>query len=360
MKVLVVAYCNGNLGDDLFVYELCRRYPEHSFYLVGKSEYKSIFSECTNLHYVEQYSRIWNTYVKIHNKIRKLKRKTPDSQITSIRLFLKKICDVTVLIGGSVFIQNENWKLELCNRKRLFDKNSYWLGCNYRLGNTIEYQKEYSEFLKGIKDICFRDKASYGVFKDNPNARLASDILFGVDIPECSQGDYYIISAIDIERKIEKGLSGDKYYCLMAECAKEIIKRGYNVLFFSFCEAEGDMKAISTILSKIDDKEKITVYNHDSISRSLEYIANCRGIITARFHGMVLGIKCGKQVYPMIYSDKTLQVLKDIEYSGDYCYISDTESNSADKIFNEMDKGYTVKPDLNPEEHFKMLDKVLV
>lgn len=44
MKVLIDAYLEGNFGDDLLVYIICRRYKNVDFYIFADDEYKKTIS----------------------------------------------------------------------------------------------------------------------------------------------------------------------------------------------------------------------------------------------------------------------------------------------------------------------------
>ncbi len=48
-KVMIYAYCNFNLGDDLFIKILCERYPEVHFLLYAPIEYKYYFKWLPNI-----------------------------------------------------------------------------------------------------------------------------------------------------------------------------------------------------------------------------------------------------------------------------------------------------------------------
>ena len=359
MKVLIIAYCNGNLGDDLFIYELCNRYKNHTFYLVGLEQYRELFQECSNLHYINQNGRMWRYYAKVRNRIRKVLNKRTDTMLTTIRLVLKKFCGLTVLIGGSVFMQGDNWKEELEIRKQLLPGQTVLLGCNYRLANSEEYRSAYTELFRSVKDICFRDRASYEQFQSLPNVRVASDILFGLTAEGCRTEKYYIISVIDVTKKVQKQEHAEMYYKRMAECADFLQEQGQKVVLFSFCEGEGDMAAIAEVQSYMSETKNVEVLNHKNIKESLDCIRNCKGLITARFHGMVLGINYGKEVYPVIYSDKTTQVLRDIEFTGAYAKIAELDTITAEEMFRQMESGYQVREDRNPQEQFKILDEIL-
>lgn len=47
-RVLVCAYLAGNLGDDLLVTILCRRYPKVEFHMLAEERYKQRFAALSN------------------------------------------------------------------------------------------------------------------------------------------------------------------------------------------------------------------------------------------------------------------------------------------------------------------------
>src|SRR5690606_11653244 len=97
-----------NLGDDLFIKILCERYPETRFILYAQSEYKNSFNDVKNITVIPSdtlFKRGFNfifSKLKVNNFLQHL---------------LAKKCDAAVYIGGSLFIQQEEWK-EKYNRKR--------------------------------------------------------------------------------------------------------------------------------------------------------------------------------------------------------------------------------------------------
>ena len=48
-KVFVHAYCRQNLGDDMFVLRLLRRYPDVKFYAAVDPRYRTAFASENNL-----------------------------------------------------------------------------------------------------------------------------------------------------------------------------------------------------------------------------------------------------------------------------------------------------------------------
>ena len=56
-KVLIRAFLNHNLGDDLFVYILCNRYKRTKFDIIGETKYKNIEACAENLHFISEDKR---------------------------------------------------------------------------------------------------------------------------------------------------------------------------------------------------------------------------------------------------------------------------------------------------------------
>ena len=68
-RVFVHAYFAGNFGDDLFVYILCKRYPETRFCILTDSryQYKRTFSDINNLkiyYYDDIKVKKWDSFWK--------------------------------------------------------------------------------------------------------------------------------------------------------------------------------------------------------------------------------------------------------------------------------------------------------
>ena len=94
-KVLLDMYLKKNLGDDLFLKIISERYPNIEFYIQPTTDYeKSFFSK--NIHFIRNnITRAINVFEK--------KFKIANSFITNV---LKKKNDIFIVLGGSMFIEN--------------------------------------------------------------------------------------------------------------------------------------------------------------------------------------------------------------------------------------------------------------
>lgn len=104
------------------------------------------------------------------------------------------------------------------------------------------------------------------------------------------------------------------------ESISSYIQYKYNDLelirLFSFCQPEGDVKAIEDLKSILPDmiKDKIEVVAYDGDYRTfLEKFSEVELLLATRFHAMILGFVYGIKTVPIIYSDKMTHVLNDID-----------------------------------------------
>lgn len=87
-RIYVQAYCQSNLGDDLFVLHLARRYPETEFYLYAVGDNQKAFLSQSNL----RLPRAWD----------RLRRKGRHMLGLGAEPFDGQGLDGTVVIGGSI------------------------------------------------------------------------------------------------------------------------------------------------------------------------------------------------------------------------------------------------------------------
>lgn len=360
-RVFLYAYDKINLGDDLFVHTIVKRYPKVQFYLWSNKENIRTFQELSNLRVVDEDSK----FLKVLQKIR-------PSLIPRYKAFLEKRCEAVVYIGGSLFIEYDNWKQILSWWEyEATNRPFYVLGANFGPYKSEDYRKKLDGIFASMKDVCFRDNYSYQKFKNNPRVRRASDILFSLEMPKVDAIKKQIfVSLIDLESKDEGqnrlSIYEDSYMQYMATVIRDYAKQGYKIILSSFCKNEGDEKAIDKIKALLDDgfKEHIFECNYDGTNSRelLQTIAESEIIVTSRFHGVILGIAAGRPVFPVIYSDKTLHVLDDMGFKGSYADIRRIQAVEPEQCV-ALAESFTVKTveelKVSAQQHFKILDEVL-
>ena len=349
MKNYLQAYLNLNLGDDLFVDIISKRYEKQKFYVLAGKNYKDIF----------------NSNIKIKNSIyvRILKKIVVKLNIAPERLFFRNY-DNKISIGGSMFIENHDRNFKYRIKTNI--KNQYYIGSNFGPYETEHYFKGYYNIFKNAKDVCFREKYSYNLFKDIENVRYAPDIVFSMDISkiEIQNEKRVIISVIDCERKCDVSLK-EKYENKIIQLIQFFLKREYRVTLMSFCKAEKDEDAIQSILLKCSDKFKRnidTYFYSGNLKEAIEIISKSQVIVGSRFHANILGLLFQKTVIPICYSKKTINVLEDMEFKGCIIDIKEIDNWDVNKIpMDSLIYKYDVSKQIKKaEEQFKELDKLFL
>ena len=89
--------------------------------------------------------------------------------------------------------------------------------------------------------MCFRDEASYNIFKDVPSTRLSTDVAFTLDTSKyISTTDKTVLfSIIDGRKKFDMAIS-DQYEREIIKIARQMAANGYRIILMSFCKDEGD------------------------------------------------------------------------------------------------------------------------
>jgi len=373
MKIAhIYAYVNGNLGDDLFVDILCRRYQNVKFILIGPRGNETSLKHIKNLIYIPEDLLLFKVLNKVYVTILKLRKESRQNNryIFSLNL-VSHLCKVNIAIIGSAFIQFRDWRLKL--NAQWFERKPYFIGCNFGPYESQEFFDTYENLFKKASQISFRDEYSYNLFKHIKNVSYSSDIIFSLqDKKEEKNDGYYLVSLIDLDKDNNLGDKTIKsvYEEKCAEILKYLIGQKKEIVFLSFCDNQGDNLVIKRIMDNIlsrdhdliKNKVKYFSYNEIGMEKTLELIKNCDSIISSRFHGTILGFLYKKRVLPIIYSEKMTNVLNDLGFSGNYITIENIKEISLETIesqFLKMDENDRIKNVLSANEHFKLLDRVL-
>lgn len=353
-KVFVQAYFHCNLGDDLFIKILCERYPDTDFILVAPKQNMKKIDGVNNLKIVRR-----NIFFRICNKIqKKVFHKTSEGYIASR-------CDCTVLLGGSMFMElsQEKWKRILRNYSDICRSSDYFfvIGTNFGPYFSSDFFNKYRKFFERTDSIVFRDKWSYDLFSDLKQVSYAPDVVFNLKIPNLKKEKQIVISPIYIENRAE--LSGcDKYYSSLAKLCDQAVAEGYSIAMLSFCKEQKDDMACEKIISmtseNVRESIKQIVYE-GNIDDFLKIISSSEAVVATRFHSMILGFLMSCKVYPIIYSNKSINVLNDLEFKGKFDDIRKIQSLSIADVLNDNNYINVDEMVYNAEQQFLALDKFL-
>lgn len=355
-KVILKFYSKTNLGDDLLVKILLDRYI-NKFMIIDSGNSKFYINHSNALLY---RNNLIKYYFKLVGKF--LKRVN-----YSYTVFSRKY-DLLIYIGGSLFIENDN--INLWKREKIFFQNLripyYIIGSNVGPFKSSEFVRLLYEIFSKAADVCFRDSKSYNIFKELNNVRISTDIGFALKTENyglSSKCKYAVVSVIDCQNRFDEKICSE-YEKAVVKIVDNLIVNGYIVKLMSFCKSEGDEIAISRIVKKIGnaDKDSLKIYHYDGdVDKAVNIISGSEIVIGTRFHAIILGLLFNKKVLPIIYSDKTSNILNDFGYKGSTIDIRKIQQSDYDNIdFNNIDIFDISVQKALAEKQFLELDKVLV
>ncbi|WP_283746696.1 polysaccharide pyruvyl transferase family protein [Bacillus cereus] len=301
MRVAVDAYFNNNLGDDLFLDILVERYKDVTF----------DFMLCD-----EMACKAFIDHPRVNYKSRK----------EVFRNIIKY--DSYIFIGGSMFQEPKDWKKMW--RKfdltvsifKLFRKSTFVLGCNFGPYKTVEYKEKYSRTFRKLTHMTVRDQYSFELLKDKDiNLTLHPDIVLSKKHDEKGSGKSNVVGISIInwpKNNNEKG-----YIDFNVNLIRELLNENKKVRIFAFQNTSkiSDNKIISKVIKELDSaaQNEVDVISYDgNIKFFLEKYSQCDSMVTSRFHSLIISLINGQAIYPVIYSEKTLNTMKflgiDLEY----------------------------------------------
>lgn len=325
-RVLVWAYLNKNLGDDLFIKILSERYPEIDIYIINAEKKNLEPFEGTNV-----------KNISYKETIRKLKN-----------------FDAFIDIGGSIFqfdtstLGNLKKKILLSGMLRIVNKPSFIIGSNFGPYNKKISIIATKLYFKIAKDVCLRDSTSYEIFKAMKNVRMAPDIVFSMkNTSENRKKEMTVgISMIDLSDRKKLKNNNQIYANKMIDLSNKLIELGYKVSLVSFCSSEGDTLILDNIYKKINRKDKVEkLYYNGKINEFLNKFCDLNSMVSCRFHSFILSQIYNQSTYPIIYSDKLVNVLNDIGLDKEYCYIENIDKLNIDRVINILESDNKVNID---------------
>lgn len=320
-KVFIYSYSNYNLGDDLFVKTLCERYPEVQFYtFINDPNYEEVFSDIVN---ITIYSKRSKRVKLIKSVLRRIKNR--DKEKDNVSYILSHFCSCLVLIGGSLFMQPTGSWIKHCvasEHRIVKNKPFYLIGSNFGPYSHPEFYENYEKLFSRFTDICFRDLYSYQLFNHLVNVRIAPDVLFDMRYKKQPKLLNQIgISVISLKNREDCQIYSQPYLDKIVEIVKYYIQRGYLIKLFSFCRPEGDEEAMEEIIEELKDSEKANVtccYYRGNMEQTMDELQKSSFVVATRFHCMILGWVFNIPVFPIIYSNKMLNVINDMNFTGHY------------------------------------------
>lgn len=361
-KVFVDIYLAFNLGDDLFLDILAKQYLGCQFTVnyLG-DQYDTFISQYHNVK-----RRRYTLLNKISQRLRISEHLHNYNQVAEEH-------DALIFIGGSIFREEDyhtSLYVDRLNMVRDFKnrgKKVFVLGANFGPFSSDRFLNDYREFFRYCDDVCFRDLYSYELFKEISHVRYAPDIVFQMNLDEYKvKTNTKIVGYSIIDVRHKSGLMNyhSDYVLNMVKSIECLINKGYQCCLMSFCEKEGDMQVINMIKSHLSKGILQNVYVYDykgDLKEAISLIATFELFIAARFHANIIALLLGIGVIPIIYSPKTVNMLKDMNQDAlminmDELYLLHNE----ECILKAMDnKSNLDSIQINAKGHFKKLSEFL-
>lgn len=342
-KVFLKGYLKHNLGDDLFIKMICERYNEKFF-----------INNSINMKYDKMFDNLYSNksvvkyiYYKLISKLKKKKNYLELRMINS--------CDYLVTIGGSIFIENTSnmyQQIYIMNEVYNTRPKKYILGSNFGPYIHYEFKNEIKNIFTKCEDVCFRDAFSYKLFEELSNVRVNPDIIFSLNIEKyvnvsLEKEKMVLFSIIDCKSRNNLKKYNEEYEKKIIELIRFFNNKNYKIVLMSFCKYEKDEIAIERLIKKCKLDKKIDcniidLFKYDrNIDDAMKLFAKCSIVVGTRFHANILGIRFGKKIIPISYSDKTINSLRDAGYTSNIYEIKKIN----DLIVNEdlLDNDYNVE-----------------
>lgn len=340
MNILLDIYLEKNLGDDLFLVSILKRYPYHQFYIFTQLDYSNFEKEYPNLHIV-RLNKYFNYFIA-RMKLRALYKK----------IFIKKNSIAAIAtIGGSIFIEYAGWetlykeRLSLWKYMKNQNKKVFIIGSNYGPYNSETFIEKYNHAFNYVEDICFRDKYSYDLFRHRTNVRQESDVIMSYDVTPylvCEEENAIGISVINLTEREKLAPYQTLYIEKMVEIIEAATLKGKKVYLLSFCEREGDEVVSDSIIAQIKERKELvdTLFYRGDIDVFLSKFSRIKEIVACRFHSIVLSLLFDKDFYSLIYSKKSSDFILDSQLNNEMKKIEDIASLTPEGLHSSIDKGH--------------------
>lgn len=293
-KVMLFAYFDLNIGDDLMVDHFLLENKDIMFYAlrIGDNLEKN-FSSYDNISFVTK-----DEFQQLKNDV-----------------------DAYLYLGGSIY-QINNFRSFLGFSKRLIrllvakskGVKIISMGCNFGPYYNKTSQLLVKKILKLQDLIIVRDNASFDLIKDQENTYIKNDIVYesktakGASIKKKSSLGISVYNSMNNE-------SNDKIISSFSHLINNILENDtidFVKLFAFNSSKENDVLIANTIVDNINDKDKVSVIVYDGdIKNFINSFCSVDKIVAMRFHSAILSDINNIPFYPISYSNKMKDYLED-------------------------------------------------
>ena len=357
--VFVEGYWETNLGDDLFLYLLCKEFPTVKFEIETNHQNSQPFKQIPNLSIRNHSHGPWERWT---NFLSRITRCVIPCSTYAKQVRVASHYPIYLELGGSLFILPANGKLDVAFRKRqrVVEKNIQYLimGSNFGPYYSKKQLRAYTDFFSRLTDISFRDEVSYLLFNQLANVNYFPDLVLNLPPQTSNQSETVVISVIDASR-FGKQVQ-DQYLAFIEDQARREITNGNRVTLMAFCKNDGDLIAAERIKKRLVDQESmVDIFVHQEINESLAIIQQAKKIIATRYHSMILGWVYQKPTFVISYSKKTTAVINTYFPAQSFRSIEDLERPDISIRYQKIESARIKKLHREAHHHFDGLTRVL-
>lgn len=306
MKIVLEAFVDNNFGDNLFVYIVASKYPEHTFYMFEKAEYR------------ESY-RILNENVE---NVCLVDEKEKNS-------FLKHM-DAMFIVGGDMFGDKADYSTLLKQIRAIKKRGGIvaFLGISlfkyYSRVTWFDFQILFSQ----ADIVVVRERETYNQLKKKipwANIVASADMAFSTDVTEIKkEPSQKNILGVSVRRKVQTDseLFYPQYCAGIAEIVCQYLEesKDYEVKFLAFSSGKFDDRIVVEDIMNLcpacyRDRMNCVSFSGDVRDYMIE-IQRCDKMLCTRFHALVFAILLNKPFIPIVYEEKMERLLNEIGYYG--------------------------------------------
>lgn len=358
-----------NFGDDLLFYLLCKRYPKITFISYSDYEYQWLERLTGNL--IVARPRIKNVEGGVASKA---------FHMLWIMQNARK-CNFFVRLGGSLYIYKpavsrflNKIKLQLQRTyayvtTKMYKKSFVIDSCFGPYGNDKQYYSIVRDTFSRCVDVSLRDKYSKKMFCDIPQVRCNPDLVFSMGPIREKKKKKAVISVVNPWNK--KKFSYTEHTCKQYEqalvnCCQKLSNEGYQLQIVSFCEKEGDLYTASRLKDNLRQKgiEVQLIEYQQNLKDIIDILSESELVVASRFHAAVIALCAHCRIVPVIYDEKTRNMLNDIGFPDEQRIeigINDEHLSDLTMEIVSSDRPFVIDSNvfLHAKRHFDILDKEL-
>jgi colanic acid/amylovoran biosynthesis protein len=326
LKILLSAYLDHNLGDDLFVDYFSQVYAQHEIHLL-----------------CDDTMRL-NVQLESRPALHKIGLKQAAKSVLSF--------DALVIIGGSIFQENPAFykydyrRNALVTLFRAAGRKVCIVGCNIGPVRTAHGRRIFKYCFTLANSVSVRDSASLALLQQwriRRNYGLAPDLVFSYPYQPRSvvrSGHRLGISVINRGAKAEGGAA---YVAKLVRLADRYLQGAPDreVALFGFDGGmENDGAVIDTIAAALAPHGARVIRQQYGVTPAirdyLDVFSDCDYMVCSRFHSLVLALKHGIPFFPISYSEKMTNLLRDIGYDRALAHYASMDAFDVDEVMNDI------------------------